>query len=131
VIGNSGGGTIALFTSAIDMRVKATIPASYFNTFRDSVYSIYHCPDNFIPGILQWFEMPDLVGLVAPRYLFVQQGERDPIFPLKGFREATAKAEEIYRVFGVPERIGSHVYPGGHLWNGSMAIPWLVKVLRD
>jgi dienelactone hydrolase len=129
--GISGGGMTTFFTGALETRLKAVLVCGYFNTFRGSVYSILHCSDNHIPGILRWFEMPDLVGLIAPRYAFFKQGEDDPIFPLNTFREGLAKAKEIYEVFSIPERMGSHVYPGQHCWNGTKGIPWLAKVLRS
>ncbi len=129
--GISGGGNTTFFTAALDTRLKAVLVCGYFNTFRGSVYSIYHCTDNFVPSILRWFEMPDLVGLIAPRHAFFMQGENDPLFPLKSFQQAVGKAKRIYGVFGVPERLGTHVYPGEHEWNGSKGIPWLAKVLRE
>ena len=129
--GISGGGQITFFTAALETRLKAVCVSGYFNTFRDSVYSIYHCTDNFVPAILRWFEMPDIAGLIAPRYVFFKQGDKDPIFPLKGFREAVAKAKEIYAAFGVPERMGTHVFPGEHEWNGEKGVPWLARVLRE
>lgn len=129
--GISGGGTITFYTGALETRLKAVLVSGYFNTYRDSVYSIHHCPDNHIPGVLRLFEMPDIVGLIAPRYAFFKQGESDPIFPLKGFREGMARARQIYEVFGVPNRLGWHTYPGGHEWNGSKGVPWLAKALRS
>ena len=128
--GISGGGQITFYTGAMETRLKAVLVCGYFNTYLDSVYSIHHCPDNHIPGVLKWFEMPDIAGLIAPRYAFFMQGEDDPIFPLKGFRAGVAKAEKIYEAFGVAERLGSHVYPGGHEWNGTKGVPFFVKALR-
>lgn len=128
--GMSGGGLVTFFTALLDTRLKAVLVSGYFNTFRDSIYSIHHCIDNFIPGILKWFEMPDLVGLIAPRYAFFMQGKDDSIFPVKGFHKAVRKARSIYEVFGVPERLGSQVYPGPHCWNGAKGIPWLARALR-
>ena len=129
--GISGGGNTAFFTMCLEPRLKAALIAGYFNTFRDSVYSIYHCADNFVPSVLRWFEMPELVGLIAPRPLFVMQGDNDPIFPLKGFHDGLAKAKSIYTIHGALENLDSHIYPGVHEWNGTKGIPWLVKVLND
>lgn len=127
--GISGGGQITFFTTAADTRIRACLVSGYFNTFRDSVYSIYHCTDNFVPGILRWYEMPDMVGMIAPRYAFFEQGDRDPIFPAAGFRQAVAKAREVYAAWGVPKRMGAQIFPGEHEWNGGKGIPWLVKSL--
>ena len=62
VMGNSGGGTISLFSAALLDRIAFAVPSCYFCTFRDSIMSIYHCPDNFVPGLLQIAEMYDILG---------------------------------------------------------------------
>ena len=129
--GISGGGQVTFHTAALDPRIKAVLVSGYFNTYRGSVYSIYHCTDNFIPGIIRWFEMPDLVGLIAPRAAFFEQGDRDPIFPVETFKQAVEKARRIYKVFGIPERTGSVIFPGEHEWNGKEGIPWLVRTLNE
>ena len=113
-LGASGGGTTSLLTAACDQRVKAAVVSAYFNTFRDSIVSISHCPDNYVPGMLQDMEMYDLSGLVAPRALFVESGRNDRIFPIAGSEKAAAKAREIYEVYGVPERFGYEIHDGGH-----------------
>jgi dienelactone hydrolase len=113
-LGASGGGTTSLLTAASDQRVKAAVVSAYFNTFRDSIVSLSHCPDNYVPGLLQDMEMYDLSGLVAPRALFVESGRNDRIFPIAGSQKAAAKAREIYTAFGVPDRFGYEIHDGGH-----------------
>ena len=113
-LGASGGGTTSLITAAVDPRVKVAVVSAYFNTFRDSIVSLSHCPDNYVPGLLQDMEMYDLSGLVAPRALFVESGRNDRIFPIAGSEKAAAKAREIYEVYGVPERFGYELHDGGH-----------------
>jgi dienelactone hydrolase len=113
-LGASGGGTTSLLTAACDQRVKAAVVSAYFNTFRDSIVSISHCPDNYVPGMLQDMEMYDLSGLVAPRALFVESGRNDRIFPIAGSERAAAKARTIYSAFGVPDRFGYEIHDGGH-----------------
>ncbi len=69
IYGISGGGTTALFASAIDERIKATVISGYLNTFKDSILSMSHCECNYIPGILKYGEMYDIASLIAPRFL--------------------------------------------------------------
>jgi dienelactone hydrolase len=113
-LGASGGGTTSLLTAACDQRVKAAVVSAYFNTFRDSIVSISHCPDNYVPGMLQDMEMYDLSGLVAPRALFVESGRNDRIFPIAGFEKAVAKAREIYRVSRAADHFGAETHDGAH-----------------
>ena len=113
-LGASGGGTTSLLTAACDQRVTAAVVSAYFNTFRDSIVSISHCPDNYVPGLLRDMEMYDIAGLVAPRALFVESGRRDRIFPIAGYERAVAKAREIYDVYGVADRFGAETHDGAH-----------------
>ena len=50
-LGISGGGMITLFTAALDTRIKAALVSGYLNSFHDSIMSISHCEDNYIPGV--------------------------------------------------------------------------------
>ncbi|MDB4915422.1 MAG: Abhydrolase, bacterial [Gemmatimonadetes bacterium] len=128
-LGASGGGTTSLLTGAVDQRVKVTVVSAYFNTFRDSIVSISHCPDNYVPGLLNDMEMYDLAGLVAPRRLFVESGRNDRIFPIAGSERAAAKARTIYQTFGVPDRLGYAIHEGAHEFNGAEAFEYMARWL--
>jgi dienelactone hydrolase len=128
-MGISGGGTVSLFSAALDERIKVGVVSGYFNTFRDSILSLSHCIDNYVPGILNYIEMYDLAGLVAPRGLFIESGERDPIFPIHGSRAAVRKAQDIYSVFGAPDKIGHEVFDDEHVFYGKGAFAFLKQML--
>jgi dienelactone hydrolase len=128
-LGASGGGTTSLLTGAVDERVKVAVVSAYFNTFRDSIVSISHCPDNYVPGLLQDMEMYDIAGLVAPRRLFVESGRKDRIFPIAGFQVAVEKAQTVYRAFGVPDRFGYEIHDGAHEFNGVGVIEYMKRWL--
>src|SRR5258708_21623595 len=81
-VGLSGGGMVTLFTTALDLRISAAVVSGYFNTFKDSIMSIDHCVCNYVPGIVQYAEMSDIAGLVAPRPLLVESADKDNIFPM-------------------------------------------------
>jgi cephalosporin-C deacetylase-like acetyl esterase len=128
-MGISGGGTVSLFSGALDERIKVSVVSGYFNTFRDSILSLSHCIDNYVPGILNYIEMYDIAGLVAPRGLFVESGARDPIFPIRGSRTAVKKAEAIYSTFGAPDRFGHEIFDDEHVFYGKGAFEFLKKML--
>ncbi|HVK02117.1 MAG TPA: alpha/beta hydrolase family protein [Armatimonadaceae bacterium] len=127
-MGISGGGLTSLFTAAVDTRVAACVVSGYLCTFEASVLGVFHCVDNFVPGLLALCEMPDLTALVAPRPLFAESGDKDPIFPLPGFRTAVARAGEVYRAFGVPENFGHEVFDGDHRFHGVGAFAFLERL---
>ncbi len=130
IMGISGGGLVSLFTAALDTRLTACVVSSYFNTFAASVLSINHCVDNYVPGLLNLCEMPDLAALVAPRALFTVTGDTDPIFPIQAYGEAVGQAKEIYQGFGCPEKFGSEIFEGGHRFHGVGAFDFLRTHLR-
>lgn len=129
VMGISGGGLAALFAAALDTRVSACVVSGYFNTFAASILSISHCIDNYVPGLLQLGEMPDLAALIAPRALFVENGRADPIFPLAAFEQAVAQASDIYQTFGVPNHFAAEAFDGGHQFHGQGAFAFLANAL--
>jgi dienelactone hydrolase len=128
-MGISGGGTVTTFATALEPRIKAALVSGYMNTFRDSIGSIAHCMDNYVPGILNWAEMYDIAGLIAPRPLFVESGERDNIFPIKASLESVARVREVYAVFGASEQLGHEVFPDEHAFWGKRGIPFLSQSL--
>ena len=128
-MGISGGGTVTLFATALEPRIRAALVSGYLNTFRDSVGSLAHCIDNYVPGILNWAEMHDIAGLIAPRPLFVESGERDNIFPIKASLESFNHVKDIYGVFGAADRIEQEVFPDEHAFWGKRGIPFLARNL--
>ncbi len=129
VMGISGGGMTSLFAAALELRIKAAVVSGYFNTFKDSIFSISHCIDNYVPSILRYAEMVDIAGLVAPRPLHIESGTRDPIFPVHATKEAFEQLRRIYAVFGAEERVSLHIFEGEHQFNGQEAFPFLRKWL--
>ena len=128
-MGISGGGLVASFTSALDSRVQAAVVSGYTNTFKASIIDLYHCVDNYVPGILRHAELPDIIGLIAPRPLLIEGGIDDPIFPINATTAAADKISEIYRLLGAEEKIARDFFPGEHQIGGAKAYPWLVQRL--
>ncbi len=105
--------------------------SGYLNTFQDSVGTLNHCMDNYVPGILNWAEMSDVAGLIAPRPLFAESGEQDNIFPIEASREGFKHVRAIYDVFGAADRIDHEVFPLDHSFWGKRGIPFLARHLQS
>lgn len=127
VMGNSGGGTIALFSAALLPRIRFAMPSCYFCTFRDSVMSIYHCADNYVPGLLKYAEMADVMGLFATRPVVLVAGVKDPIFPISPTRRAFRQLQRIYAAAGAPENCRLVVGPEGHRFYADLAWPAMLR----
>jgi dienelactone hydrolase len=128
-MGNSGGGTVSYYAACLDDRIAAVMPSCAVCSYESSIGRIDHCSDNYLPGALQYFDMPDLAGLIAPRPLVVVAGRRDPIFPYDGIRESVDTIRRIYRRWGPGEdkRIAFYTGEGGHrfyaeAWNSFRAV---------
>jgi len=126
-MGISGGGTVALYAAASDSRLKAAMLSCSFNTFRDSIFSISHCIDNYVPEILKTAEMRDIAGLIAPRALFVEAGAKDDIFPLEATRRAYEETKRIFRLLGAENKIGLEVFKDEHRFWGKKAFEFLKR----
>ena len=129
VMGISGGGTTTFYSAAIDERFKVAVVSGYFNTFRDSILSINHCIDNYIPGVLKYAEMYDIAGLIAPRAMFVESGTEDTIFPIDATRFAFDQAQKIFRVFNAEDQLGLEVFDAAHSFHGVGAFEFLNQKL--
>lgn len=128
-MGISGGGLVSGFTSAIDDRIKATVVSGYTNTFKDSIMSLFHCVDNFIPGIIKHAELPDILGLIAPKPLLIESGTDDPIFPIKVTRESYEQIGEVYRLLDAEDKLDHDFFKGVHEISGAKSYDFFEKWL--
>ena len=129
-MGNSGGGTISVFATALLPRLAFAMPSCYFCTFKDSIMSIAHCMDNYIPGLLKYAEMADIMGLFAPKPVVIVAGEEDNIFPIAATRRAFKDLWRIYRVIGAENRCHLIVGKGGHRFYSEEAWPVMLREIR-
>jgi dienelactone hydrolase len=129
-MGISGGGTCTLFSAALDPRIQVAFVSGYLNVFRDCILSISHCMDNYVPGILNWAEMYDVAGLIAPRPLFAESGDHDRIFPVTAARESFARVRKVYEVFGAQDQVGHEVFSGEHSFWGKQGLAFAAAKLK-
>jgi dienelactone hydrolase len=128
-MGISGGGMHTLFSTCLDERIKACVISGYYSSFQDSILAMHHCPCNFIPGLHQFGEMYDLIGLIAPRPLLVEAGNYDPIFPIEAVKTSVDKAQAIYSLFGATGEIETDYFEGRHQISGHRAYDFLAEKL--
>jgi dienelactone hydrolase len=128
-MGISGGGTCTTFSAALEPRIKAAMVSGYINTFQASVMSISHCIDNYVPGILNWAEQYDVAGLIAPRPLFVESGEKDTIFPIAASKASFERIRNVYAVFDAASLAEQETFDGPHSFWGKRGLPFLAKQL--
>ena len=71
-----------------------------------------------------------MASLIAPRPLYVESGERDPIFPIAASKEAFAHVKRVYTALGAPDAAQHEIFDGDHLFHGGAGIPFLAKHLK-
>lgn len=125
IMGISGGGLTALYASVIDERFSKTVVSGYVNSFRDSIFSVWHCPDNYIPNILGIGEICDFASSIAPRRLLIESGTKDKIFPIDASREAHEKIKKVYSLAGVEDNLVIDVFNGKHSVSGRKSFDFL------
>jgi len=128
-MGISGGGMHTFFSTCLDTRIKAAVISGYFSTFQDSILAMHHCTCNFVPGMAQFGEMYDLVGLIAPRPILIEAGTFDSIFPLTAVQKSVARARELYALFGSQDEVETDYFEGRHAISGQKAYTFLQKKL--
>jgi len=123
IMGNSGGGTATIYAAALDERIGAAMPSCAFCGYLPSIGAQYHCLCNYIPGIMNDFDMGDLAGLIAPRPLIVVNGRDDGIFPLDSAKEQADVARMYYAAAGAPDKFEHVVGPAGHRFYAALGWP--------
>ena len=117
VMGHSAGGSVALFAAALDERIGAALACGCIGPIRDTIGRRRdNQGQNVIPGILQWLELADVIGLVAPRPFATVAGESDPIWPAAGARKAVEEARAVYAALGASSRLRVESAPGAHFF---------------
>ena len=124
-MGISGGGLTALYASVLDERFSKTVVSGYVNTFKDSILSLWHCPDNYIPDILNAGEIYDFACSLAPRKLLIESGEKDKLFPIDASREAHAKIKRIYSLADANDCLEIDIFNGKHSVSGKKSFTFL------
>ena len=126
-MGISGGGLTALYASVIEDKFRKTVISGYVNTFRSSILSMWHCPDNYIPHILETGEIYDFACALAPRELLIESGRKDKLFPIEASKEAHEKIKWVYSLAGAEDKLCIDIFDGKHSVSGRKSFEFLSK----
>lgn len=127
LMGISGGGLTALYASVLDESIYKTVICGYVNTFRDSIFARWHCPDNYIPHILEVGEIYDFASALAPKSLFIESGEKDKLFPIPASKLAHDNIRKVYSLMDAEDKLHIDVFPGKHAVCGRKSFDWLAE----
>jgi dienelactone hydrolase len=144
-IGHSLGGHNTLFLAAFDNRVKVAVTSCGFNSFfkyqggnlagwshkgyMPCIADVYDRDPAKMP-----FDFTEIVGVLAPRPLFINAPLRDGNFEVAGVKDCVKAATPVYDLFGAKINLVT-VYPNiGHDFPLSVrraAYAFLDKVLKQ
>ena len=120
--GHSMGSTHTWLVGPWDPRLKVLVANCCLPTYGGIHRTrILHCFPNFIPGIHQYGDTPDIAALIAPRRLHINLGEKDSGTPIKEAEEGIKKIAQAYSAAGVSEKFTHFIEPGaGHVLSEKM-----------
>jgi dienelactone hydrolase len=130
MVGLSYGGTVTLFTAAVDQRVAAAVVSGYFSSWAVAHKMPWNmCGSQVLYDMLGKLEHEDLGALIAPRPLLIESGTGDDLFPAEVATESVRRTRVVYDQAGVGDRLVHDVFEGGHQWHGEEAIGFLNRWL--
>ena len=129
-LGNSGGGTATTYASALDERIKISVPSCAVCRYVDSIAAMLHCECNYVPNISKFFDMGDLCAMIAPRPLVVVSGAHDTGFPIDGAKACVEIGKKAYEALGVADELVHVVGAEGHRFYADDAWPHVNAAIK-
>lgn len=134
-LGISMGGHRSLFLSGLDERIAAACVVGFMSTVKPMIQAHLdtHSFVHFVPHLHRWLDLPDVVSMMAPKPLLVQQCSQDALFPLAGMQQAITKIAAVYKKAGVPNQFTGRFYDVPHLFTRAMqdeAFDWFDRHLK-
>lgn len=116
--GFSGGAMQSLYLSALDERIHATFLSGYMYGFRDSLLQMNrNCSCNYVPHLMEHFDMGDIASLIAPRRLMIQSCRKDRLAGARGLTNVQEQVDIIranYAVIENTENVQQDIEDGPH-----------------
>lgn len=75
IVGDEVGATTGYYTACLDERIKMCVMNGGFSSYVNSIFSVEHCGCYYIPFSYEWFDMPELSVMIAPRKLKIISNE--------------------------------------------------------
>lgn len=130
LVGTSGGATLAYYTAAVDTRVCGVVSSCGFGSYEKSIMMMNHCVCNYIPQVVNYFEMGDIAGLIAPRKLTVIAANEDQWFTPECVRDAFDLAKSVYDATDASDAVKLCMTTGDRGLHLDLALDALVSMTK-
>lgn len=131
--GNSGGGNMSAFLTAVDQRLYAAAPSCYISTWLHHIENEEACDAEQEPQFLVGLgcEMGDLLLAYAPRPILIL-GQTNDFFDARGAKDTYNEIRKYYKLLGAEENAALFIGPcdhGYHRENRAAMIQFFNKVM--
>ena len=137
--GISWGGRTVMCAAALDRRIAATAISGHFNDFipkmvtpSEHYTAFIQTPEDysFFWKHAQLFTDADVVALICPRPIFIEQGRQDRVAYWEMSQKAFNEAKSIYDKLGIGHRAEYSIFEGPHEIHGTEAFEFFDKWLK-
>jgi dienelactone hydrolase len=120
--GHSMGSTHTWMVGPWEPRLKALVGNCCMPTYAAMERTnLIHCFPNYVPGWRAIGDIPDIVGLIAPRPLHLNFGETDDGSPIEEVRAALPRIQAAYAARNAADRFTFFIEDGtGHVLSEEM-----------
>lgn len=134
--GHSMGATFTWLVGPWEPRLKCLVANCCLPTYRGiHREQLLHCFPNYIPGIFEYGDTPDIAALIAPRPLHMNFGELDHGSPIDEVRRGMEVISRAYQSVHAEDRFSYFIEPDtGHVLSEEMwrrTAAWFARHLRD
>ena len=129
-VGLSYGGRMTMLATAVEPRIRVAVISGALNVMQERIGGRYSCGAQVIPGLLEFGDVPEIAGLIAPRPALWEVGQRDGLMVKEWIPGAWDRIQLVYRALGAEEHLSMDSFDGHHRWNGVMATPLLATILK-
>ncbi len=125
MVGLSYGGFYAMYTAAVDTRIKAALSCSHFND-----RTKYNWPSKNFLNAANTFCDAEVAALVAPRYLAIEVGSNDELFSVESAKEEFSRLQKY--ILDWKSYFRYHIFEGTHEFcpEDDDAIDWMLAMLK-
>ena len=113
--GNSGGGTMTAYLSALDDRIQVAAPSCFLTNWKSLLETIspQDAEQNLPPWLADGLDQPGFVLAFAPKPMLMLSAIRD-FFTIAGVRETFREGKRIYGLLGADEKLQMVEADDGH-----------------